>query len=207
MTRVDLHVHSSASPDCQVSPLDVATRCARFGFDPVFLTDHNTIEGALELRRHGSFQVVVGEEVMTAEGEMVGLFLETSIPAGLTAADTAARIKDQGGLVYLEHPYDQFRRHLSEEAIERIAAMIDIVEVFNGRSDAEANRKAQDLCDTLGVAAGAGSDSHTLSSIGSVYVEIEDFTGAADFLDKLRRSKIVKGRNRFLLMAEARLRR
>ena len=138
---------------------------------------------------------------------MVGLFLETSIPAGLTAADTAARIKDQGGLVYLEHPYDQFRRHLSEEAIERIAAMIDIVEVFNGRSDAEANRKAQDLCDTLGVAAGAGSDSHTLSSIGSVYVEIEDFTGAADFLDKLRRSKIVKGRNRFLLMAEARLRR
>ena len=206
MIRVDLHVHSSASADCHVNPLEMAAQCRRFGLDPIFLTDHDTIDGALELRRQGSFRVVVGEEVMTSDGELVGLFLEKSIAPGLDAVQTASRIKEQKGLVYLEHPYDEFRRHLSEDAIERIADMIDIVEVFNSRSDARANRKAQDLCDTLGAAPGAGSDSHSLRSIGSAYTEMEDFSDADDFLSKLREGKIVTGRSRFLQMAESRLR-
>jgi predicted metal-dependent phosphoesterase TrpH len=206
LVRVDLHLHSSASFDCSVTPERVAAKCRQLGLAPVFLTDHDSIQGALGLQATGEFRVVAGEEVMTTDGELIGLFLEEAIEPGLSALETAGRIKDQGGLVYVEHPYDMYRRPINEETIERIADLIDVVEVYNSRSDARANQRAQDLCDTLGAAAGAGSDSHTLDTIGSAYVEMEDFTGAGDFLDKLRRGKIVTGKNRLVLMAQARLR-
>ncbi len=150
--RVDLHLHSSASFDCRVSPLEVARRCRQVGLSPIFLTDHDGIGGAQSLVESGP---------------------------------TVEAIKGQGGLVYLEHPYDTTRRNLREGAIERIAAQIDIVEVFNGRSRREVNRLAEELRSTLGVPAGAGSDAHTVKEIGSVYVEMEAFDGADDFLAKL----------------------
>jgi predicted metal-dependent phosphoesterase TrpH len=203
LVRVDLHVHSSASFDCVVEPEQVAAMCRRLGLAPVFLTDHDSIAGALRL---GATQrVVVGEEVMTTDGELIGLFLDHEVPAGLAPKEAAARIKGQGGLIYLEHPYDPFRRHLSEDAIEAVADLIDIVEVFNGRSDGNANRRAEDLCGALGAAPGAGSDSHSTKELGTVYVEMEDFQGAQDFLIKLRDGKIVKRRAKLLLMAEAKL--
>jgi predicted metal-dependent phosphoesterase TrpH len=184
----------------------VGERCRRLGLAPVFLTDHNTIEGAVRLRDSHEFAVVVGEEVMTRDGELVGLFLTEVVPQGLTANEAAARIKAQGGLVYLEHLDDPYRRHLNEEAIEEIADLIDIVEVWNGRSDHQLNRRAVQLCDLLGAAPGAGSDAHTIGEIGSVYVEMEDFEGALDFMAKLQKARIVKGRPKVVLMAEARLR-
>jgi predicted metal-dependent phosphoesterase TrpH len=205
LIRADLHVHSSASPDCKSEPERVAARCRQLGLSPVFLTDHDTIAGAARLGAIGRDRVVAGEEVKTAAGELIGLFLERPVQSGLTPIETALEIKAQGGLVYLEHPYDSSRRHLSEVGIEALADLIDIVEVFNGRSDEHANRRAEDLCDILGAAAGAGSDAHSLREIGSAYVEMEDFEGAQDFLAKLRGAKIVKGRRKLLLLAEAQL--
>jgi len=205
LIRVDLHLHSSASPDCGTEPERVAARCGQLGLSPVFLTDHDTIAGAERLRAAGHGRVVTGEEVMTSAGELIGLFLESPVPSGLRPRDAAQEIKAQGGLVYLEHPYDRFRPHLSQDGIETLSDLIDIVEVFNGRSDEQANRQAGDLCEILDAAPGAGSDAHSLRDIGSVYVEMEDFGGAQDFLAKLRRSKIVKGRPRLLLRLEARL--
>jgi predicted metal-dependent phosphoesterase TrpH len=202
LIRVDLHVHSSASFDCKVEPERVAARCRQLGLSPVFLTDHDTIDGALKLRAAG-VRVVVGEEIATTEGELIGLFLTERIPAGLSSGEAVFRIKEQGGLVYLEHPYDTVRRRLTEEAIEKLADKIDIVEVFNGRSDEQANRPAKDLCETLGAAPGAGSDAHTVDEIGSVYVEIEEFEVASDFLANLRGSRIVRGRSKLRLAAEA----
>jgi predicted metal-dependent phosphoesterase TrpH len=201
LVRVDLHVHSSASFDCPVDPVQVAARCRRLGLSPLFLTDHDTVAGALRLS--ASERVVVGEEVTTTAGELIGLFLKEEVPAGLTPKEAAVRIKSQGGLIYVEHPYDPFRRHLSEDAIETLSDLIDIVEVFNGRSDDKTNRLAEDLCGALGAAPGAGSDSHSTKELGLVYVEMEDFEGAEDFLVKLRGGKIVKRRAKLLLMAEA----
>ncbi|HXC77164.1 MAG TPA: PHP-associated domain-containing protein [Candidatus Acidoferrum sp.] len=140
---------------------------------------------------------------MTSEGELIGLFLRRPIRSGLTPIDAANEIRSQGGLVYVEHPYDLHRRHLTEAGIEAVADLIDVVEVFNGRSDDEANRLAEDLRGALGAAPGAGSDAHSLGEIGSVYVEMADFDGAEDFLTKLRMSKIVKRPNKLLLAAAA----
>jgi hypothetical protein len=206
LIRVDLHVHSSASFDSKSEPDLVADRSSRLGLDPVFLTDHDTTLAATRLQVVSRRRVVVGEEITTTDGELIGLFLQRRIPPGLTARQTALEIKDQGGLVYLEHPYDPFRRHLSEAAIEDLAELIDIVEVFNARSDEKTNRRAEELREILGAAPGAGSDAHTLKELGSVYVEMQNFDGADDFLANLRGARVVKGRPKFLLIAEAGLR-
>jgi predicted metal-dependent phosphoesterase TrpH len=195
---VDLHLHSSASFDCRVAPLEVARRCSELGLSPVFLTDHDGIDGARMLVEAGK-TAIVGEEIMTSEGELIGLFLKEAVPARLSPEETVAAIKEQGGLVCLEHPYDTTRRNLREEAIERIAGQIDIVEVFNGRSRPEHNRRAEELRSTLGVPAGAGSDAHTLREIGSVYLEMEAFDGAHDFLAKLRSGNLVTRGKRWSL--------
>lgn len=205
MIRVDLHVHSSASFDSKAEPELVARRSWRLGLDPIFLTDHDTTLAASRLKIGSSRRVVVGEEITSSDGELIGLFLQRQISPGLTARQTALEIKNQAGLVYLEHPYDQFRRHLSEAAIEDLADLIDIVEVFNARSDEKTNRRAAELCQILGAAPGAGSDAHSLGELGSVYVEMEDFVGSQNFLANLRTARIVKGRPKFLLMTEARL--
>ncbi len=182
-------------------PLEVARRCGQLGLSPVFLTDHDGIDGARSLVEAGK-AAIVGEEILATEGELIGLFLKDLVPAGLSPEETVAAIKDQGGLVYLEHPYDTGRRHLREGAIERIADQVDIVEVFNGRSQAEVNRRAEDLRSTLGVAAGAGSDAHTLREIGSVYLEMEAFDGVQDFLAKLRSGKLVTLGSRWRMAAQ-----
>jgi predicted metal-dependent phosphoesterase TrpH len=201
LIRVDLHVHSAASFDCQVKPESVAARCRQIGLSRIGLTDHNTISGALELRGTSTDLVIVGEEIMSADGELIGLFLSEAVEPGLTAVETASRIKSQGGLIYLEHPADPHRRHLREEAIEALGEQIDIVEVWNGRSDTQPNRKALDLCEVLGAAPGAGSDAHTLGEIGAVFVEMEEFEGAQDFLTKLRAGRIRKRRSKLALFS------
>jgi len=159
------------------------------------LTDHDTIDGARALLQSGE-PVIVGQEVMTSQGELMGLFLEKAVPAGMSPEDTVAAIKEQGGLVCLQHPYDSRRRNLQETAIERIASAIDLVEVMNGRSTDAANRRAMELRQTLGVPGGAGSDAHSLSEIGRIYVEVQPFTGPRDFLVNLRDAKIVVRRRR-----------
>jgi predicted metal-dependent phosphoesterase TrpH len=204
VVRVDLHLHTSASFDCRVAPERMARRCAALGLRPIFVTDHDTLDGALALRSLHPDEVVVGQEIATRDGELIGLFLSAPVPPGLTARETASRIRDQGGLVYLEHPYDTFRRHLKEEAIEELAEGVDVVEVFNARSTEEANRRAEDLCAILGVPAGAGSDAHRLEEVGLAYVEMEEFSGAQDFLAKLREGRVVRRPSR-LRMAAARL--
>jgi predicted metal-dependent phosphoesterase TrpH len=198
---VDLHLHSSASFDCRVPPLEVARRCRQLGLSPIFLTDHEGIAGAQSLLEAGE-PTVMGQEILTTEGELIGLFLKERVPSRLSPERTVESIKEQGGLIYLEHPYDTGRRNLREEAIERIAGQIDIVEVFNGRSQPEVNRRAEELRSTLGVAAGAGSDAHTLTEIGSVFVEMEAFDGAHDFLAKLRNGNVVTRRKRWRLAAQ-----
>jgi predicted metal-dependent phosphoesterase TrpH len=196
--RVDLHVHSHASFDCFVDPREIALRSRQLGLGPVFITDHDTIAGGMELQEFDA-STVVGQEVATTEGEVIGLFLHRQIEPGLDAEQAVDAIRDQGGLVYLEHPYDLRRRRLEERALARLADRIDIVEVFNGRCDDAGNRRAEELQQILGVAAGAGSDAHTLDELGSVYVEMEEFEGPQDFLAKLRRSRIVRNPNRLLM--------
>lgn len=103
--KADLHVHTCHSPDCLTSLENVVTMSVRRGLGALAITDHNSIEGALALRGMAPFPIIVGEEIDTSEGEITGLFLEEPIPRGLTPIETVARIKEQGGLVYVPPPF------------------------------------------------------------------------------------------------------
>lgn len=194
--RLDLHLHSSYSYDCLVSPRDVVAAARRAGLDGIALTDHNEIRGALQLAeewRDGPFVVIPGEEIETADGEIIGLFLREWIPPGLRAEETVALIREQGGLVYVPHPLARgVPPRIREEALLRILPQVDILEGFNGRIPlAIDDLRAQAMALEHGKAVGAGSDAHFPFEYGRAWVEVEPFASPGEFLENLRRGEIV----------------
>ena len=143
------------------------------------MTDHNTIEGALAVRRIAHILVIVGEEVRTSQGEVTGLFLKEAVPPRLPAVETAKRIKAQGGLVSLPHPFDRFRRGvIGREALEELLPYVDIVEAFNSRNNLAADDlKAQEFAREHRFVTSGVSDAHTIMELGRTYVEMPMFDG------------------------------
>ena len=198
LIEVDLHMHTDHSPDC-ATPVEVLLETARDrGLGAIAITDHNEVSGALEARRiaerTGGVKVIVAEEVKTAEqGEVIGLFLEEKIPKGLTMAETIAAIREQGGLVYVPHPFDRFHSVPDYEHLLDIVEEIDILEVFNPRVALTAfNEEAERFARKYRIVPGAGSDSHVAQGLGSVRVRIHDFEGPAEFLEAMRDADITR---------------
>lgn len=189
-----MHCHTMWSGDATTTPDELAEAVEEAGLDVICITDHSTIKGAQVLAERLACRVVVGEEVRTASGELIGLFLTERIPVGLPAPRAAARIREQGGLVYVPHPYDPMRHCLSEPALQELLAdgMVDALEVFNAKTSLpHLNQRAADTALEAGVAAGAGSDAHVPSAFGAAFVEMDDFDGPASFLDALAHGEIV----------------
>jgi predicted metal-dependent phosphoesterase TrpH len=166
------------------------------GIDVLCVTDHNTIAGAQRLVDALSCRVVVGEEVRTGRGELIGLFLTERVAMGLGAAETAQAIREQGGLVYVPHPFDPMRHALAADALSELveAGLVDAIEVFNAKTSLQhLNERAAQFARDHDLPAGAGSDAHVPAALGSAYVEMDDFTDAASFLSSLR-GGVVTGR-------------
>lgn len=191
--RVELHVHTDRSDDAVSSYADLEEAAERSGVRFYAITDHDTIEGALALRDRGKTGVIVGEEVTTALGDVIGLFLRERVPPGLSPEETMDRIHEQGGLVYVPHPFDRKRKtRLFREAVERCAPRIDILEVRNGRTPHEEdNARAAAFAAEKGIAGAFGSDAHTPRELGAIYHEVPAFETAADFLRAIREGRAV----------------
>lgn len=189
LIRADLHNHTHYSPDSILSPERFVREARRRRLDCVAVTDHNTIQGALIVREiaGNDLTVILGEEVRTAEGEVIGLFLSEAVPSGLPAAETVDRIKAQGGLAGVPHPFDYLRSALRRDVMMSLLERIDFIETLNARMVfASHNSKALKLAKDYGKAMSAGSDAHSPWEVGRAYVEIPAFSGAQDFLAKLR---------------------
>lgn len=186
MLRVDLHLHSSYSHDGKSSLEELIARASECGLDRIALTDHNTIEGALLLAKRSPRIAIVGEEIKTTEGEVIGLFITEHVPPFLTPEDAMDRIHRLGGITYVPHPLDRRRANFLPERLVMLASRIDILETYNAWCDAEANRAAARLAEDLGKVTATGSDAHSALELGRSWMEMEDFTGAEDFLAKLR---------------------
>lgn len=199
LIEVDLHMHTDHSGDC-ATPVDVLLQTARDrGLGAIAVTDHNEVSGALEARRIAAEQfddlkVIVGEEVKTKEqGEVIGLFLEQKIPKGMTMAETIAAIREQGGLVYVPHPFDRFHSVPDYEHLLDMVEEIDILEVFNPRVALTSfNEEAVRFASKYRIVSGAGSDSHVAQGLGSVRTRIHDFEGPAEFLEAMRDADITR---------------
>ena len=194
--RVDMHTHCEASKDSRTPVAVQAARIRESGLDVVCATDHDTIAGALRLRELADgYRIVVGEEISSADGDLIGLFLERAVPPGLSGEETIARIRDQGGLVSVPHPFSRNRRNrIRRPALERLAPLVDCIETFNAREAfAQDNRRAAEFAGRRGLAGGLGSDAHTPWEIGRVHLEMDDFADAAGFLAALRGPTVAHG--------------
>jgi predicted metal-dependent phosphoesterase TrpH len=192
--RVDMHSHTMWSGDCTTTPDELAQAVAETGLDVICITDHNTLKGARELAETLPNRVVVGEEVRTGQGELIGLFLEERIPQGLGAVEVAERIRDQGGVVYVPHPFDPMRAALRPDALDELVGLglVDAIEVRNAKTSLEhLNEAAAEFASHHGLAAGGGSDAHVPEAIGAAYVEMSSFEGPSDFLAKLRDGDVI----------------
>jgi len=192
--RVDCHLHTALSGDAVTTIDELAERVEQERLDVVFITDHNVTAAAVQAAERGiGAQVIVGEEIRTQDGDVIGLFLTDRIPYVLPLAEAIAKIREQGGLVYLPHPFDPGRSTLKPAISERLCSegIADVVEVFNAKiEDPEWNRRAADLAARYDLPGGAGSDAHDPDGIGAAYLEMPDFDGPADFLAALRQATI-----------------
>jgi predicted metal-dependent phosphoesterase TrpH len=197
LLKADLHIHSQYSLDCNMPLEKIIERCQKVGVNCIALCDHGTAEGALKLREIAPFKVIVAEEVLTPYGEIMGLFLEETIPSGLSVEETIARIRAQNGLVCIPHPFDTFRHSaMKSPIVEEIADQIDFVEVLNARSILKRDsRKAEAFAARHNLIRSAGSDAHIPGEIGNAYMEMPDFKGRDDFLEALKKGKIMGRRS------------
>lgn len=192
MLKADLHIHTEFSMDCS-TPLDkIVKRCQELGINCIAVADHGIVDGALMMQKLAPFKVIVAQEIFTTQGEIMGMFLKETIPGGLTPQETIKRIRAQGGLVNIPHPFEKMRGSaLRDWAIDDIADDIDLMEVLNSRSPFAANTdKARAFALKHGIPASAGSDAHSVYEIGNAYVEMPEFNDKDEFLKSLGRGKI-----------------
>ncbi len=190
--RIDMHVHTRRSFDCLSDGDAVVARAIERGVDRLCVTDHNEIDEALRLKDRYPDRIIVGEEVKTAEGvDIIGLYITERIPKGTPALETCERIRDQGGIVYVPHPFAGGKGG-GAQVLEQVGHLVDAVEGFNGRIHfAALNERAVAWGRAHGVAIGAGSDAHTLREVGRTYVEVPPFRDEpVSFLAALREARI-----------------
>jgi dephospho-CoA kinase len=181
--RMDLHLHTSASYDCLSDPEAVLGRALSLGYGRIAITDHNTLAAARRMAEAHPEHVVAGEEVRTAEGvDVIGLYLSREIPKGTPARETVERIRDQGGIAYLPHPYAAGKGGGGRLA-EELAPLCEVVEVFNARLHSDAlNARAAELAARHGKLRGAGSDAHTVAEVGNAFVDVAPHANRPDAL-------------------------
>lgn len=192
--RVDLHSHTMWSGDSTTTPEELERAVVESGLDVLCITDHNATKGAVEMAGRLPCRVVVGEELRTHAGELIGLFLTERVPTGVPPREAAELIRAQGGVVYVPHPFDPMRRNLTEPALDDLvtAGLVDAIEVRNAKTSLESlNRRAAEYAAAHGLLAGAGSDAHVPDALGAAYVEMPDFDGPREFLAALADAVVV----------------
>ena len=193
--RVDCHVHTVASGDSVLRADDLVERARAAGIDVVFVTDHHAVDEAQRLATvyDQGPRVLVGEEIRTPAGELLGLFLTERIPYVLPVDEVIDRIHAQGGLVCLPHPYDLVRASVGAIADGLCeSGRVDAVEVFNAKAGTpDLNDRAAELARRHGLPGTAGSDAHDPDGVGAAYLEMPDFNTPQEFLAGLARAKVV----------------
>jgi hypothetical protein len=190
---IDLHCHTSASFDSLATPRSVVRAAASRGLTHLAVTDHDRIDGALRARDAApdELTVIVGEEVKTADGDLIAVFIENLVAPGLSAAETIAAIREQGGLVGVPHPFDRLRGYgrKSGADLAEIAEAVDWIEAYNARViGGSANERAALFAREHGLPGICASDSHTVMEVGISYNAVAgDMSTPAGLLAALNR--------------------
>jgi predicted metal-dependent phosphoesterase TrpH len=206
--RADLHMHTSFS-DGWPSPLELVDYARATAMDVIAVTDHDTIEGALRACDHAAgrskLQVIVGEEVSSRDGHIVGLFLERRIRPGMSGAATVHAIHDQGGIAVAVHPFWRTQRSSRGGPVHGVGWLaaelpFDAIEVENATPGFYFfNHLARRLNVGLGCSEVGGSDAHILDAVGRAYTQFPGKTPKA-LRAAIEEGKTVAGRRRYRAM-------
>ena len=206
MTRyfVDLHCHTNASFDSLSDPGSVVKAAATRGLTHLAITDHDRIEGALRARDAAptGLQVIIGEEVRTADGDLIALFLEAAVEPHRPARETIEAVRAQGGLVGIPHPFDKFRGSmLRDPGLEGLAQLVDWVETHNARVvGGSGNERAQEFAREMGLPGVAVSDAHSVLEVGVAYTALDsDPSTPEGLLAALTKVELVPGRASYIV--------
>ena len=182
--KIDLHTHSILSRDGGIN-LEQYEQLFRNGtIDVAAITDHNEISFAVDAHKKLGDRIIVGEEIMTTDGEVIGLFLMEKVPSHLSLAETIAHIKKQGGIVYVPHPFETIRKGLDEAVLLKHIKDIDIIETANGRAFLQdASKQAYSFAKKHKKTGAAGSDSHCKHGVGNTYATLSSIPGRNNFLE------------------------
>lgn len=186
--KVELHSHTFFSRDCLTRFDQVIETCKRRGINRIAITDHNTADGALALAKLAPDLIIVGEEIMTTDGEILAFFVKETIPARLSPAETVRRLRDQGAVISVSHPYDRLRKGAwTESILLSIIDQVDALEVFNSRClYTEDNAKALALAQKHNKSGTVGSDAHIPYELGRSTLQMAPFEGPGDFFGSLK---------------------
>lgn len=192
--KVDLHTHSTASPDGSLTEEHYRRMLTSGQLDYVAVTDHNTISFAEALKRKLGARIIVGEEINTLDGEMIGLYLKKKVQPGMTAAETAMAIRRQGGLIYIPHPFETVRKGLQLDTLMLLKDFVDIIEIDNGRAVFQNKSKlASEWAVMHQVAGAASSDAHGWHGWGKTYSIIKTAPTQASLTDLLAAARYKVG--------------
>jgi predicted metal-dependent phosphoesterase TrpH len=186
MFKVDLHTHSVVSPDGSITADQYHRAIGSNLLDVIAITDHNRIDFAQELAHKMGDIIIVGEEIMSTAGEIIGLFLKKVVEPGLTPQETIKQIKDQGGLVYIPHPFETVRKGLHPSTLSEIIDYIDVIEICNGRAFFQ-NKSQQAVvwARINGKRGAASSDAHGFRGLGTTYMSFPEKPTRDNFLELL----------------------
>lgn len=174
--KVDLHSHSIISHDGGISAEEYERMLTTGKLDVIAITDHNETSFARIMQKKHGDKIIIGEEITTTDGEIIGLYLQDTIPAHLNAVETVKRIKDQGGLVYIPHPFEIYRKGIQSVSLDLIKDEVDIVEVFNGRGIFRGKPKdALSFANLHQKSQAASGDAHCVRGMGYTYSIVKEF--------------------------------
>ncbi|MGI9117699.1 MAG: PHP domain-containing protein [Gaiellales bacterium] len=203
----DFHLHTYHSHDCSTSIEELVGRAQELGIGALCVTDHNSVAGGYAAKAHVEahglpLHVAVASEIKTHDqGEVIGLYLREDVPPGMSFADTVEAIRAQGGFVYVPHPFDAHHAIPPEPLLERLAPLLDAVEVANGRLAREHyNEHALAFARRLGLPEGAGSDEHVIAGLFTAGLELPAFHDPASLALALGDARIVRNPRSFLAL-------
>lgn len=183
-------MHSEFSPDSVTKIEDIVARAKSLDLGKVIITDHNTTKGAIILKKRYPDFVVVGEEILTTRGEVLAFYVKEEIPRGLTPLETVKRLKDQGAVISLSHPYSFSRAGWYEDEMRELFPYLDAIEIANGRNTQDANEKAANFAARNGLAGTAGSDAHGLMELGRMTLTLDAFNTADELRSALKSAQV-----------------
>lgn len=189
--KVDLHTHTYHSVDSLTREEVLIEAARKRGLGKVAVTDHNAIQGAIRAHALAPELVIVGEEILTKKGEMLGYFLQEEIPSGLSPMETIKRLQAQGAVISIPHAFDPFRSSWSRQDLEELAPHIDAIEVFNARCfTKKMNQRAREFASEHELLGTAGSDGHWHKEVGNGYLVLPDFSTAEEMRASMKKAEV-----------------